>query len=376
MKVRMRAIRSAAALAGVGVLLVAATQQRPSLCGGAPESRWSAGGATYRPSGVAGNTSATELASITGIAAAGGRVFVHDGQVARIHVLSDELAPLSRFGRRGEGPGELSALPLLAFDPVAHYTANTLAADDSLLYVYDGRRVQQYRHDGTYVEHPGTTSLAFVPHWIRTLAPRPEGVYVGYDSLDLVRGGRLLQTWRLTSAGRIRVHSVSLPAPPASSGSMVRSGRDPRPLWALAGGCVVWADGFNHRLVRIRMRDGATDTVRLPAHRVPPYDYDHAEVSRLARRMGSPPPPRRPRDAPLWHWAGLVVDPDGHVWVRPWTLSGRPEGPVYRVDPWGRVLEERVPAFPEAFGRPGVFYARDRNRATDEILLTRFQKSR
>lgn len=362
-----------AATVGAGAL---AAQQRPLNCGGEAQSRWSAAGTTYQKGSVAGNTRGTEFSSITGIAAAGSRVFVHDGAAALVHILDDQLRPLSQFGRRGSGPGEFRVLAMLAFNPIASYTSNTVAADDSVLYVYDGRRVQQYRHDGTHIDRSALTPMAAIEGRIRRLAPRQDGLYLGYDSLDLVHGGRRLQTWQLTASGAVLVHSVVLPAPPVRNNSMMTSGRDPRPLWAVLGECVVWADGFNHRLVRTRLSDGVTDTVQLPRHRVPPDDYDHATATQLAQRMGSPPPPPRPRNAPLWHWSGLIIDPDGHAWVRPWTRGGVMEGPVSRVDPRGRVHEERIPAFPEAFGRPGVFYARDRNAMTDEIFLVRYQRGR
>jgi hypothetical protein len=367
-----------ASLAFAGAALhagVLAGQQRPSLCGGEPQSRWSAAGTVYRPAGIAGNNRSTEFSSITGIAAARGRVFVHDGGVALVFILDDQLQPLTRFGRRGSGPGEFSALPMLAFNPIAHYTSSTIAADDSLLYVYDGRRVQQYRHDGTHVDRSAALPIVAMEHRIRRFAPLRGNLYFGYDSLDLIRGGRRLQTWQLSDSGGALVHAVSLPAPPVGNGSILTWSRDPQPLWAVLGGCIVWADGFNHRLVRTRLSDGVTDTVRLPRHRVPPDDYDHATAARLAQRMGSPPPPPRPRNAPLWHWSGLITDPDGHAWLRPWTRSGRMEGPVYRVDPRGRVHEEGIPAFPEAFGSQGVFYARDRNPLTDELILVRYERA-
>lgn len=348
---RIAALVGASAAMDAGAL---AGQQLRLHCGGEAQSRWSAAGTTYLKGSIAGNSRGTEFSSITGIAA----------------------RPLSQFGRRGSGPGEFRALPLLGFNPIAHYTSNTAAADDTVLYVYDGLRVQQYRHDGTHVDRSATMPMAAMEQRIRRLEPRPDALYFGYDSLDLVRGGRRLQTWRLTASGAALVHSVALPSPPVRDGSMLSWGRDPRPLWAVSGECIVWADGFNHRLVRTRLTDGVTDTVQLPRHRVPPDDYDHATASRLAQGMGSPPPPPRPRNAPLWHWSGLIVDPDGHAWLRPWTRAGRMDGAVYRVDPGGRVHEERLPAFPEAFGSAGVFYARDRNPATDEIMLVRYQLGR
>jgi hypothetical protein len=33
------------------------------------------------------------------------------------------------------------------------------------------------------------------------------------------------------------------------------------------------------------------------------------DARRLAEAMGVPPPPPSARDAPLWHWAGLILDP-------------------------------------------------------------------
>jgi hypothetical protein len=57
-------------------------------------------------------------------------------------------------------------------------------------------------------------------------------------------------------------------------------------------------------------------------------------------------------------WSEMVADPDGHLWIRPWEPpERRREGqvPVFRVDlSTGAVRSDTVPAFPRAFGEPGV----------------------
>jgi hypothetical protein len=79
----------------------------------------------------------------------------------------------------------------------------------------------------------------------------------------------------------------------------------------------------------------------------------------------------------LARWTEMAIDPDGHLWIRPWTRPSEREGPVaaYRLSMAdGRVQRETLPAFPQAFGRPGVFYSVEKDPDTDELLLVMYQK--
>jgi hypothetical protein len=243
------------------------------------------------------------------------------------------------------------------------------------VYVYDGRSVQSYRFDGTYVDR--LASIRDRPRFtVEKLQATRHGLMFSFDSLDMRGNGlRRLQTWRLRGGSVSLVHSVQVPGPTVHNGRYSGSSRDPRPLWAVHNHCLAWSDGVSHHVIRTDLAAATADTVRLPPHRVPPMDYDYEQMKRMAEAMGHSPPIRRPPDAPLWHWSSLIIDRDGHIWVRPWTWGDKLNGPVYRIDPRGIVHEEHLPAFPVAFGPPGVFYAREKDPVTDELRIVRYERA-
>lgn len=72
----------------------------------------------------------------------------------------------------------------------------------------------------------------------------------------------------------------------------------------------------------------------------------------------------------------LILDPDGFVWL----LPVQPDQPVpggvevLRVPlGGGSVVTDTVPAFPRAFGPPGVYFGGIRG-PNDEILVKRYEK--
>lgn len=350
-------------------------QRRPAFCGAAAASRWSADGSTYVRSAVFGQAADGWLIDLTGIAATEHNVFLYDATGARVHVLSPMLRPVHSFGRKGAGPGELAVSVMRRMDPHRHFTANSIAVDDTLVYVHDGRNIEAFRHDGSYVDRVAAATERMVKFSLGRLQPTRHGLLYSFDSLDVSgTGKRRLQTWRVLRSGTELVHSVPLWGPVVVNGRYTGWSRDPRPLWGAFSHCLAWSDGVSHMVVRTNLVSTVADTVALPTHDVPPGDYDPSITATMLRDMGRTPPPPRPRDAPLWRWSGLIIDPDGHIWVRPWTPDGRLETPVYRIDPQGNVHLEDIPEFPMAFGPPGVFYARDKDADTDEILVVRYDR--
>jgi hypothetical protein len=77
--------------------------------------------------------------------------------------------------------------------------------------------------------------------------------------------------------------------------------------------------------------------------------------------------------------SGLVIDPDGYAWLlltqdRTNVPGGGVE--VVRVAlSTGAAERDTVPAFPAAFGAPGVFYARTNDRRTGEAVVTRYDRA-
>lgn len=364
-------------LTALAVCMLTSQRVHAQFCDASPTSRWSTAGATYHSTGTYGTGENEWLVTITGIAASSDRVFVYDGASASIHVLDTSLKLLHRFGRKGEGPGELSVPPFAALDAFARqFPSNAIVANDSLLFVYDGSSLQSFRHDGTFVEY--IARLPTMPTALLRLHVAGKAVLYALDSLDL-RGtqGHRLQTWRIGAATNRLVHSAAMLPLPVADGTMSRSTRDPFPLWGMYRTCIAWADGAMHRVMRTVVGTSAVDTVALPPHEVLPFEERRPPPPPIPGRRGQVMrAPERPDDAPLRHWSALVIDPDGHIWVQPWTRDGKPEGPVYRIDAAGAVHEERVPLFPLAFGPPGVFYARDVDPDTDEVVIIRFERRR
>ena len=67
--------------------------------------------------------------------------------------------------------------------------------------------------------------------------------------------------------------------------------------------------------------------------------------------------PEAQAPALLSRWRGLIVDPDGHAWIRAWT-EAREEFEVFVVSLVSGESRRLMnpPGFPTAFGPPGVFY--------------------
>jgi hypothetical protein len=371
----MKAIGSLLSVAASAVLMqVSVSPRSMDSCAVAATSRWSTGAGEYHRAHVFGDGE-TWLEALTGIAADEAGVVLYDGAAARVHVLTSDLQVRHSFGRAGKGPGELAVPLMTRFDNRQEFRANYLAMSDSVVYVFDGAHIHAFGRDGVYRDRVASSGSRIRTFSIFALQSTPAGLLFAYDSADISgTRRRSLQTWRADGqSGPVLVHAHPLGVLPGTRGSFSTWSRDPRPLWAATSSCVFWSDGHSRTLYRLDTGSERIDTMRLPEHRVPPDDYDADTHGRLAERMGAQPPARRPRNAPLIRWSAMSVDPDGHLWIKPWYTGQRLAGPVYRMDPAGRVHRERVPAFPIAFGPPGTFYAREVDAGTDEVRVVRYE---
>ena len=343
-------------------------------CGASAESRWSASsGAGYSPTQVYGTEKNDWLVGANGIAAVSGRLFVYDAAEARVHVLNDSMRKLSSFGRRGDGPGEL-AIPRVFLDRSSYLSHNLVTVDDSLLYVYDGRGIQSYGHDGTYRQTLASVRAGLGAYTLLRMHASRHGLFFAYDSLNLRGSDRRLQSWRVSHGGEpVLVHDAKLIAPRISGLAASYSDQDARPIWAMYGTCLIWGDGSSLTVERRDLASGRSVTFNLPNHSVARRETDPKTLKKLAERMGVPVP-ETSGPGPIWRWANAVVDPDGHVWVNPWSATGRPQGHVLRIDPAGKIHREEMVEFPAAFGPPGVFYSISRNVATREVTITRYER--
>lgn len=354
----------------VAFLVCSVVAQQPG-CQGADVSRWSAASG-YRAAETFGTSDDAYIESFSGIATTRtGDVFVYDGRSATIFRLDARLRLQGTFGRKGGGPGELAVISQP--QPRAYMLNNYLAADDSLIYVFDWRALNVFRHDGRYVGRNGSVRGGPMFLTMKGLKSTPYGVMYGFDSTEIsASANRRLQTWSIRGQEKNIIHELSLPSLPGEGGRFTFFPGQANALWAGHDRCVVVSDGESQLLIRVDLQTRRLDTLRLPRHDVPKSTNENAQAK--LRKFGIDMPDGKP--TAVWRWAELIVDPDGHIWVNPWRPSSNASGSfvVYRIDPRGRVNEERVQAFPQAFGPPGVYYSRRVDSETDENLIVRFVK--
>jgi hypothetical protein len=162
-----------------------------------------------------------------------GRVLVYDGRDARIKILSGgDLAPVKEFGRKGQGPGELTVSPFHGFGAKAA-VENLAAVGDSLIYIHDSRKVEIYDFDGASrgAIHDVSSGI-FPPFTTRYIQAHGAELLVVSDSLDRTGArSRRFQTWAVRQDGSRRlVIELPLPAPPVVGGSVFTPAMQARPL--------------------------------------------------------------------------------------------------------------------------------------------------
>lgn len=330
----------------------------------------------YKQTGLFRGSDATPLESVHGVSSNRGQVVLYDGAAPRLFVLDDALRSRSHFGRVGGGPGELVDRLLPGAQP---YTANPVLLTDSLIYLADANALKIYRHDGTFVRQDSRIrSRAPITFDILGLHVAKFGLVYAHERSDYMEGVRTVDTWVIDSNERKRIYSFELPARGERIGQKVSfyaGPREARPLWGAFGNCAFVGDGASSWLLRIDLPSGRVDSLRIPPHEVPPYRPDpkrDAAMQRFFREREIPNRATRPPQA-LRRYAGLIVDPDGHIWIKPWRAPNEKVSPVFRIDPQGNAYVESLPAFPIAFGPAGVFYAIDKDPETDEVLLIRYE---
>lgn len=313
------------------------------------------------------------LIEVGGIVAVDSRVFVYDAPRARVTVLTDSLSRVQQFGRRGQGPGELH--PVMDFGMRGKNWRWLTTAGDTLV-VFDAIRVQQFDSSGRFMRQAFSELIgrAMLSDMAERIVAGP-GVLVstegGYHAPLTPDGGDPNQWYVVArSDGRnrrlISLHLPKLPPGPQKVG-FIGPGQA-RPLWDAAGGCVVASDGASAWLVRASLQGGRSDTIPVALPDVKEPRIDREELQRLAGGRYVEPSARR-------RVSGLIIDPDGYAWLLPWQGSTNVPGDVeiVRVSlATGRSELDTVPAFPSAFGRPGVYYATTNDRLNEDAVVTRF----
>ena len=348
----------------------------------AAETRWSGG--TYVVTHTYGLRDSEWIGSIGGIRAESGQLVVYDRSFPRVVVLSDSLRRLRSFGRAGKGPGEFPET-VVPGGPIRIHDQNRLAIAGPLAVVYDGEGFEAFSLESGSFHHdvPRISAGMFFSFGIRFIESHDaHEILFAVDSFDVqAKLPRRLQTWSLNGSQRTKIWEITIPEPPRPRpGAFSMPARQARPLWAVSGDCVVVSDGASPFLLRYSTRTGAVDTLRLPDRPLPDVvDSGRARpgIAEAVRRrtgravtIGGDVQPTS-----VVRWSALAVDPDGHAWIRPWVDSDSELPALVRVDLQdGEVTEERLPAFPSAFGGPGVYYAIGVDDATDQTILLRYER--
>lgn len=286
------------------------------------------------------------------MAAGGDRVFVLDGAAGVVRVLNDSLRPVRTTGRPGRGPGELERFTM----PTSHGgTQRWIAVQGDTLAVFDGARVNLFRVDGTVL-------ATWNPDRVRGASPMQSRIAHTGGELFFTAGGydpmagAKQQDFEIHATRGERPHAIARISLPPLPNAMGMSSEQARPRWDVRGRCVVLSDGTSPWLVRVDRETGVADTLPLPLpdRDPPPIPEEERMASRQAGAGSGPPGPSAPllvRD--------LVMDPHGEVWIRPVQPDRPIQGrEVIRISPaTGAVRTDTVPAFPLAFGAPGVYYA-------------------
>ncbi|HEX6037681.1 hypothetical protein [Longimicrobium sp.] len=352
-------------------------------CVSRPEgTRW---GGDYRATAVFGDTDEEAVSGIMlgGIAVVDSIVYVMESGRPALWLLHPDLSVIRRVGRQGDGPGEWRSFG--AFTQGGSMRRVSASADG--VRIFDGQRVQELDRNGRFrrlLVNGGTSeSLSHLQSRLVFVGDTLFYSAGGYDPLSSAATGKVLAIGAARETGRdgrrpwavrMRVDDqdqalLQLDLVPVRG----KSGVGPAqalPLWDSNGSCVVASDGAEPLLVFAPV-GRRQDTVQVPL----PERVDRNEnyVDKLG---GLVPPGGLEQPTAPTRVIDLVLDPDGFVWLLPVQqdepISGGLE--VIRVPLGaGTAVMDTVPAFPRAFGPPGVYFAGTRG-PNDEIFVMRYER--
>ena len=341
-------------------------------------SRWAG---DYVATATFGDSEGEELDGITvaGIATTDSMVYVLDSKRAALWLLLPDLDVVRRIGRDGRGPGEWRP-----FGGVSQGgSMRWVNASPTAVRLFDGERIQEFHPDGRFrrVLLNGAMQAGVSPMQSRQAFVGDTLLYSagGYDVMASISTGgparREIVAGRNPWWVRMRVGNeeravLQLGLTPLHKVTVGPA--QARPLWDTNGACVVASDGAGPLLVYAPL-GGTQDTVTVPlpdrVARAEDFVEKMGGILPPGTRMEEPSAPTRVRD--------LVIDPDGFVWLLPVQPSaGIPSGvEVVRVPLGGApAVVDTVPAFPRAFGVPGVYFA-ETDGPNGEPLVVRYDRA-
>lgn len=339
--------------------------------------RWSPSGGAYRRTAAVGSGDDLWFVNVAGIHASPDEVYIFDAAEAAVLRFGPDLEFRRRFGRRGEGPGELSQ----SHDRRApgRETFRRVAGDGPLLAVFDGWKVNLFDRNGRFerilVAASRELGLSSMPARISLVG---EGVLYGSGGYDswlqniTVDPVYTVKYWH-TDEFRDVIRLAIAPATVGASGVTFIGPNQARPLWAARGGCVVASDGESRWLAVSSLDAERVDTIALPLLRRDPHPVDPERYRGLIPGSG---PVVFPEPSALRRVDDIVIDPDGNVWLKP--IQPKPELAagieVIRLSlATGRAVVDTVPRFPTEFGEPGVFYATAKDEL-DRVIVERYER--
>jgi hypothetical protein len=370
----------AAALTGCGGERrsdVVASGQAPAECrsreGG---SRWASSHGGYVEAGVLGRDPQQWVEEVAGVVELGGLIYVYDPGRAHIVVLDEAFRPVRTFGREGKGPGEIEPERDMGTRGPGWKWMELV---DSSLVVFDGFRLQVFAPDGSL--RTGRLQTPLRRGWVNFWADR---VRISSDAIISSNGGydfgsrsRRPNEWtidRSTESATTPILSLQLPPLPRSRGVPFGGPDQALPVWDAASGCVVASDGTGRWVVRSSVTGRRIDTLALNLPDLPRPKVNVAELERLlgaAHGGGGYVGPTARQDVDA-----IAIDPDGYAWILPTQdTAARGSGVVVvRLSlQTGAATQDTVPAFPTAFGSPGMYYARVGGRVEPALIRYRLR---
>ncbi len=372
----MMAARTVVLAAALGCAAAPVSGQvMPTTCGtSAGETRWLA--ESYRETHTYGLGEEEWIASYGGLVASGDTLFLYDQLRPRIVHLSGELEERDAFGRQGEGPGELNwAVPIVWLADTAE---DHVAFDGRQLVVWDRNDVASFDPGGEFQWSARVPVFSMGrSQGVVFVSPMDEEEMIfAVDTTDAE--GRRLQLWRVQRPDPNRrelLWEVTAFERVLDDVPRTFRGREARSYWARHQDCLVVMDGGNPYLWMLDLATLQVDSIALPEWEVPEFGELRSDRSVLNFGGREIEPPQEP--GLLGRWTGLIVDPDGHAWLRAWTES-REEFEVFVVSlasgEFRRMKDP--PGFPTAFGPAGVFYTAREKQETDEHYLVRLEGER
>ena len=252
-----------------------------------------------------------------------------------------------------------------------------VAFDGRNLVVYDRNDIASFDAGGAFRWSTLVPTRTVFVEGVQFVAPMDQDeVVFGVDSLDA--GSRRLQLWKVRrpepDRRELLWERIVFTRTPYDR-FLNSHKREARPYWARHKDCIVVSDGGRQFLWVVDLSTLRTDSIALPEWEVPEFGElrsDFSVISLGGREMSKPREPTL-----LRRWRGLIVDPDGHVWLRAWTES-REEFEVFVVSLASGESRRLInpPGFPTAFGPPGVFYMARETAELGEQYLVRLEGER